>query len=99
MRAARREELLALGLRDRRFGWPLEMVLRAADAGWRIEEVPVSYRPARGPLEGDRHRSAGRLRTIGDMTQGDAMSAASTRRRLADRDRQGAACRAARRRG
>ena len=30
MRAARREPLLALGMRDRRFGWPLEMVLRAA---------------------------------------------------------------------
>ena len=30
MRAARREPLLALGLRDRRFGYPLEMVLAAA---------------------------------------------------------------------
>jgi glycosyltransferase involved in cell wall biosynthesis len=44
MRAARREPLLALDVRDRRFGWPLEMVLRAASAGWRIEETPVSYR-------------------------------------------------------
>jgi glycosyltransferase involved in cell wall biosynthesis len=43
MRAARREELLALGIADRRFGWPLEMVLRAAAAGWRVEERPVSY--------------------------------------------------------
>ena len=33
MRAARREALLELGIRDRRFGWPLEMVLRAAAAG------------------------------------------------------------------
>jgi glycosyltransferase involved in cell wall biosynthesis len=48
MRAARREPLLALGVRDRRFGWPLEMVLRAADAGWRIEEVPVAYHPRAG---------------------------------------------------
>ena len=48
MRAARREALLALGLRDRRFGWPLEMVLRAADAGWRIDEVVVPYRPRAG---------------------------------------------------
>ena len=39
MRAARREPLLALGIADRRFGWPLEMVLRAAAAGWRIDEV------------------------------------------------------------
>jgi len=44
MRAARRVALLELGIADRRFGWPLEMVLRAARAGWRIEEVPVSYR-------------------------------------------------------
>lgn len=48
MRAARRDALLALGIRDRRFGWPLEMVLRAAGAGWRIEELPVPYRPRTG---------------------------------------------------
>jgi len=48
MRAVRREPLLALGIRDRRFGWPLEMVLRAADAGWRVGEVPVPYRPRQG---------------------------------------------------
>ena len=30
MRAARRVDLLDLGITDRRFGWPLEMVLRAA---------------------------------------------------------------------
>jgi hypothetical protein len=48
MRAARREALLELGIVDRRFGWPLEMVLRAASAGWRIDEVPVPYRPRIG---------------------------------------------------
>jgi glycosyltransferase involved in cell wall biosynthesis len=48
MRAARREALLDLGLTDRRFGWPLEMVVRAASAGWRIVEVPVSYAPRVG---------------------------------------------------
>jgi Glycosyl transferase family 2 len=48
MRVARLEPLLALGIVDRRFGWPLEMVLRAAAAGWRIGEVPVSYRPRLG---------------------------------------------------
>lgn len=48
MRAARRDGLLALGIEDRRFGWPLEMVLRAGRAGWRIEEVPVPYRERRG---------------------------------------------------
>jgi len=48
MRAARRDALLALDLTDRRCGWPLEMVLRAAGAGWTIEEVPVPYRPRTG---------------------------------------------------
>ncbi|HEY6695207.1 MAG TPA: glycosyltransferase family 2 protein [Solirubrobacteraceae bacterium] len=48
MRAARREALLALGVRDRRFGWPLEMVLRAAGAGWTIREVPVGHHPRAG---------------------------------------------------
>jgi hypothetical protein len=48
MRAARREHLVALGIEDRRCGWPLEMVLRAARAGWRIEERPVPYLPRSG---------------------------------------------------
>ncbi|MFA1547071.1 glycosyltransferase family 2 protein [Actinomadura chokoriensis] len=48
MRAARREALLALGVRDRRFGYPLETVLRAARAGWRIGEIDVAYRPRTG---------------------------------------------------
>jgi len=43
MRAAPTERLRELGIRDRRFGWPLEMVLLAAARGWRIEEVPVDY--------------------------------------------------------
>jgi glycosyltransferase involved in cell wall biosynthesis len=57
MRAARRADLLALGLRDRRSGWPLEMVLAAAKAGWRIEEVPVAYR----------NRRAGRSKVTGTV--------------------------------
>ncbi|AGP54431.1 glycosyl hydrolase [Streptomyces rapamycinicus NRRL 5491] len=48
LRAARREPLLALGLTDRRSGYPLQMVVRAADAGWRIEERAVPYRPRTG---------------------------------------------------
>ena len=48
MRAARRGDLLQLGLRDRRSGWPLEMVLAASLAGWRIEEVQVDYTPRLG---------------------------------------------------
>ncbi|WUI03241.1 glycosyltransferase family 2 protein [Spirillospora sp. NBC_00431] len=48
MRAARRDALLALGVADRRFGYPLETVLRAARAGWRIGEIDVTYRPRTG---------------------------------------------------
>ena len=48
MRAARREPLLELGLEDRRFGWPLEMVLRAAAAGWSVGEVQVTYKARTG---------------------------------------------------
>lgn len=48
MRAARREALLALNLLDRRSGYPAETVVRAADAGWRIAEVPVDYLLRRG---------------------------------------------------
>ncbi|NEC29651.1 glycosyltransferase family 2 protein [Streptomyces sp. SID8111] len=48
LRAARREPLLALGLTDRRSGYPLQMVVRAADAGWRITEHDVPYLPRTG---------------------------------------------------
>ncbi|WP_440578774.1 glycosyltransferase family 2 protein [Streptomyces sp. AC154] len=43
MRAARRTDLLALGLTDRRSGYPLQMVVRAADAGLRVAETDVPY--------------------------------------------------------
>ncbi len=48
MRAAHRDALLALQIRDRRFGWPLEMVLRAAAQSWRIGETEVPYRARAG---------------------------------------------------
>jgi glycosyltransferase involved in cell wall biosynthesis len=37
-------ELTDLGPKDRRSGWPLEMVLLAARAGCAVVEVPVPYR-------------------------------------------------------
>ena len=67
MRAARREALLALGIRDRRFGWPLEMVLRAADAGWTIREVGVSYHPRDGKSKVT-GTLRGTVRAVRDMT-------------------------------
>jgi glycosyltransferase involved in cell wall biosynthesis len=68
MRVARRRALIALGIEDRRFGWPLEMVLRAALVGWRVGEIDVAYRPRVG-----RSKVTGTLRgtarTIGDMAR------------------------------
>jgi glycosyltransferase involved in cell wall biosynthesis len=68
MRAARRRDLLRLGLFDRRSGWPLEMVLRAAGCGWRIAEVPVPYRPraGRSKVTGT---IRGTLQAISDMSR------------------------------
>jgi glycosyltransferase involved in cell wall biosynthesis len=67
MRSARREGLLGLGVRDRRSGWPLEMVLLAIAAGWRIEEVPVEYLPrsGRSKVTGT---VRGTVRAIADMS-------------------------------
>ena len=48
MRVMRRADLLALGLRDRRSGYPLEMLLGAAAAGLRVRELEVAYRPRVG---------------------------------------------------
>ncbi|MCT0248729.1 glycosyltransferase family 2 protein [Synechococcus sp. CS-205] len=48
MRLIRRDCLEALALRDRGFGWTLEMQVRAVEQGCRILEVPVGYRPRQG---------------------------------------------------
>lgn len=48
MRVARTGALRDLDLRDRRSGYPLEMVLRAAAAGWRLVETDVAYTPRIG---------------------------------------------------
>lgn len=68
MRAARRADLIRLGICDRRFGYPLEMVLRAAHAGLRVTEVGVPYHPRSG-----RSKVTGTVRgtvaTIRDMSR------------------------------
>jgi glycosyltransferase involved in cell wall biosynthesis len=43
-RAIRRDALARLGMRDRNFGWTVEMQIRAAEAGLRFREVPARYR-------------------------------------------------------
>ncbi|MBO9534799.1 MAG: glycosyltransferase family 2 protein [Solirubrobacteraceae bacterium] len=66
MRAAPREALLGLGIADRRFGWPLEMVLRAAAEGWTVQEVEVDYRPRVGTSKVT-GTVKGTLRAVRDM--------------------------------
>ncbi|MCF7547989.1 glycosyltransferase family 2 protein [Pseudonocardia sp. WMMC193] len=58
IRVARREALLGLGIADRAFGYPLELLLRAGAAGWRIEERPVRYS----------RRGGGRSKVSGSVT-------------------------------
>jgi glycosyltransferase involved in cell wall biosynthesis len=67
MRAAPRERLLELGLLDRGFGWPLEMVLRAGAAGWRVGEVLVTYGPRSGGRSKVSGSVVGTLRAARDM--------------------------------
>jgi glycosyltransferase involved in cell wall biosynthesis len=66
MRAARRADLIDLDLRDRRSGWPLEMVVKAAAAGWTVTDLPVPYaeRSGRSKVTGT---VRGTLRAVGDM--------------------------------
>jgi glycosyltransferase involved in cell wall biosynthesis len=66
MRAARRRELVGLGIEDRRSGWPLEMVLRAHRSGWTVSEVGVVYR-ARSGRSKVTGTVRGTVQTIGDM--------------------------------
>jgi glycosyltransferase involved in cell wall biosynthesis len=44
LRAIRRDALIALGMREMTYGWNIEMQMRAARAGLRILEIPVSCR-------------------------------------------------------
>ncbi len=67
-RAARRRDLLDLGVRDRAFGYPLELLLRAADARWRVVELDVAYRPrALGTRSKVSGSVRGTMRAVRDM--------------------------------
>jgi glycosyltransferase involved in cell wall biosynthesis len=56
MRVAGREALLGLGVRDRAFGYPVELLQRAVAAGWRFAEHEVGYHPR---AEGTRSKVSG----------------------------------------
>ncbi|MEO5710112.1 MAG: glycosyltransferase family 2 protein [Nocardioidaceae bacterium] len=59
MRVCRREALLALDVRDRRFGYPVELLQKAMNAGWRITEHDIAYHPR---AEGTRSKVSGSVR-------------------------------------
>jgi hypothetical protein len=42
-RAIRRSDLLALDMQEMSYGWSVEMMVKAARAGYRYQEVPVKY--------------------------------------------------------
>jgi glycosyltransferase involved in cell wall biosynthesis len=58
MRVARRDAVLALGVTDRRSGYPLELLVRAAAADWRVVEHDVAY----GPRTGGKSKVSGSVR-------------------------------------
>lgn len=57
VRVLRGSALVELGVLDRRFGYPIELLVRAARAGWRVCEVDVAYAP----------RTAGRSKVTGSI--------------------------------
>lgn len=58
IRVARRDAVLALGVTDRRSGYPLELLVRAAAADWRVVELDVAY----GPRTGGKSKVSGSVR-------------------------------------
>jgi glycosyltransferase involved in cell wall biosynthesis len=67
-RAVRRADLLDLGVLDRAFGYPLELLLRAARARWPVVELDVAYRPrAAGTKSKVSGSVRGTFRAVRDM--------------------------------
>ena len=59
MRVCRRDDLLSLDVRDRRFGYPLELMIKAARSSWTVQEFDIAYRPR---AAGTRSKVSGSLR-------------------------------------
>ncbi|GLY99450.1 glycosyltransferase family 2 protein [Actinoplanes sp. NBRC 103695] len=69
MRAFRRDDLLALDLRDRRFGYPLELLIAVGRAGWPVVEVDVDYHDrAAGTRSKVTGTVRGTVRAVRDMS-------------------------------
>ncbi|OZM73483.1 glycosyltransferase [Amycolatopsis antarctica] len=69
-RAVRRAALLELNVTDRAFGYPLELLILAADAGWDVREFDVGYGPrAAGTKSKVSGSVRGTLRAVRDMAR------------------------------
>jgi glycosyltransferase involved in cell wall biosynthesis len=73
MRVARRTDLLDLDVRDRGFGYPVELLQKATLAGWTITEHRVGYHP----------RAAGTRSKVSGSVRGTARAARDFARVLA----------------
>jgi glycosyltransferase involved in cell wall biosynthesis len=70
MRVARRQAMLDLGVQDRRFGYPVELLQRAALAEWRFVERDIDYHPrAAGTKSKVSGSVMGTLRTARDFAK------------------------------
>jgi len=58
-----REDLLALEMQEMTYGWPVEMMVKAARAGYRYHEVPVRHR-----------RRSGGVSKVGGTLRGSIMA-------------------------
>ncbi len=59
MRVSRRQALLDLGVEDRRFGYPVELLQKVTLAGWAVSERDVAYHPR---AEGTKSKVSGSVR-------------------------------------
>ena len=59
MRVCRRVDLLALDVQDRRFGYPVELLVKARAAGWVLVESDIRYLPR---ATGTRSKVSGSVR-------------------------------------
>jgi glycosyltransferase involved in cell wall biosynthesis len=67
IRVAYRRPLLDLGVSHPASGYPLELLLRAGAAGWRLHEVDVAYRPRTGGRSKVSGSVLGTVRAVRDM--------------------------------
>jgi glycosyltransferase involved in cell wall biosynthesis len=82
IRVARRQALLDLGITDRAFGYPLELLIRAGAARWRIREVDVAYRPRAGGRSKVSGSVRGTVRAVRDMARAVARTRPATAGRI-----------------